>query len=168
MKKLILPLLLFISLLSFPSNTLAVCPVCTIAVAGGIGISRYLGIDDTVTGLWIGALIVSSSLWFINWYKKKFNAFRYLKIITFVSFYVLFLVPLYFSGLIGHKANQVLGIDKILFGTILGSLLFTFSVWIDRYLRSKNEGKVYIYYQKVIVPVLLLSFSSLLLVLLQL
>jgi len=24
----------------------AICPVCTVAVAGGVGLSRWLGIDD--------------------------------------------------------------------------------------------------------------------------
>jgi hypothetical protein len=34
-----------------------VCPVCTIAVAGGVGLCRYLGIDDLISGSWIGALL---------------------------------------------------------------------------------------------------------------
>ena len=33
----------------------AICPVCTVAVGAGIGLSRWLGIDDSITGLWIGA-----------------------------------------------------------------------------------------------------------------
>ncbi len=32
----------------------AICPICTIAVGAGVGFSRYLGIDDTIAGLWIG------------------------------------------------------------------------------------------------------------------
>jgi hypothetical protein len=41
-----------------------VCPVCTIAVAGGVGLCRYLGIDDLISGAWIGALLFS--LFFVD------------------------------------------------------------------------------------------------------
>ena len=45
--------------LLFAKKALAVCPICTVAAATGIGFSRWLGIDDTITGLWIGGLTVS-------------------------------------------------------------------------------------------------------------
>jgi len=52
----------------------AVCPVCTVAVGAGLGFSRYLGIDDTISGIWIGGLMVSISFWTIDWMKtKKWN-----------------------------------------------------------------------------------------------
>jgi hypothetical protein len=34
-----------------PFMAKAVCPVCTIAIASGVGLCRYLGIDDLVSGL---------------------------------------------------------------------------------------------------------------------
>ena len=40
-------------------KALALCPVCAIAVGAGIGVSRWLGVDDTITGVWVGGLIVS-------------------------------------------------------------------------------------------------------------
>ena len=75
MKKLI-SLTTFFTLLALTSKqALAVCPVCTIAVGVGLGISRWLGIDDTVTGVWVGGLIVSSGLWMGNWIiSKKWNS----------------------------------------------------------------------------------------------
>lgn len=165
MKKFILPILLLLSLYIFPTQVRAVCPVCTVAVAGGIGISRYLGIDDTVTGLWIGAFIISSALWFSSWLRKKHIHIKYQDIISILFFYLLVIVPLKLTGFLGHLTNTIFGIDKIIFGSFLGSLLFLSSVLLDKYLRSKNNGKVYVYYQKVILPVLILSISSLLLVL---
>jgi len=54
---------LFIVDLFLPSYALAVCPVCSIAVAGGVGLSRWLGIDDTISGIWIGGLIISLAIW---------------------------------------------------------------------------------------------------------
>ncbi len=34
-----------------PFVTKAVCPVCTVAIASGVGLCRYLGIDDLISGL---------------------------------------------------------------------------------------------------------------------
>jgi hypothetical protein len=39
----------FLTFLPFMAK--AVCPVCTIAIASGVGLCRYLGIDDLVSGL---------------------------------------------------------------------------------------------------------------------
>ena len=49
----------------------AVCPVCALAVGAGLGLSRYLGIDDAVSGIWAGALVISISFWFVDWLRKK-------------------------------------------------------------------------------------------------
>lgn len=150
-------------LLSFllPSRVYAVCPVCTVAVGLGVGLSRYLGIDDTISGLWIGGLILSSSLWLASWMEKKRINLPYRKTICVMSFYILTIFPLYLSGIIGHAANTFWGIDKLLIGILIGSVLFIFGVGLDKYVRKGNNGKVYIYYQKVILPVSLLVLGSL-------
>jgi len=70
MKKLLL-LLGLLALFAFPTPARAVCPICTVAVGAGLGISRWIGIDDSVTGVWVGGLILSSGLWMADWVKKK-------------------------------------------------------------------------------------------------
>ena len=62
--------------LLFAKKALAVCPICTVAAATGIGFSRWLGIDDTITGLWIGGLTVSLITWTIDWLGKKNIRFK--------------------------------------------------------------------------------------------
>jgi hypothetical protein len=62
--------------------------------------------------------------------------------------------------MIGLVGNTLWGIDKVLLGTVAGSTLFLIGVWFDKWLRSTNQNKVYIYYQKVIIPVFLLSVTS--------
>ena len=47
------------------------CPVCAVAVGVGLGLSRWLKIDDAISGLWIGALIVSLSFILAKWTKKN-------------------------------------------------------------------------------------------------
>lgn len=151
---------LFLAVFLFPSSVSAVCPVCTVAVGAGLGISRWIGIDDIVTGIWIGGLILSSGFWLSDWIGKKGWNIRYRNFVSVFLMFVFVIPPLYWSGLVGVPSNSFLGVDKILFGTIVGSLIFLFSVWLDKWLRAKNQGKVYVYYQKVIIPVFLLTFTS--------
>lgn len=154
-------ILLFAMLfLSLPSSAHAVCPVCTVAVAGGLGISRWLGIDDSVTGVWIGGLILSSGLWLADWIGKKGWRVPYKEIISIALFYLFVIPPLYWAKMIGLSGNILWGIDKVILGTVIGSALFLCGVGLDKWLRTTNNGKVYIYYQKVIAPVFLLTLGS--------
>jgi len=131
----------------------AICPVCTIAVGAGVGFSRYLGIDDTITGLWIGGLTVSMILWTINWLDKKNIHFKGRKIVTTLSYYLLMVVPLYFMNFMGHPLNKIWGVDKLLLGIIAGSAaFFGANAWYDQ-LKAKNNGHAYFPFQKVAMPV---------------
>jgi len=139
----------------------AVCPVCTVAVGAGVGISRLIGIDDSITGVWIGGLIISSGLWMADFIRKKQWKIPIPEILSILLMLLFVIPPLYWSNMIGVTNNTLLGIDKIIFGSAIGSLIFFLGVGIDKWLRLTNNDKVYIYYQKVIVPVLLLSIISL-------
>jgi ABC-type multidrug transport system permease subunit len=137
-----------------------VCPVCTVAVAAGVGVLRGWGISDILTGIWFGALIVSSIMWFIDWMNRKNIHFLFRKIMVIASFYFIFIWPLYYWHFIGDIGNQIFGMDKLLFGVIIGTFVFIFGVLGDKYLRSINENKPLIKWQKVIVPVVFLIFST--------
>ena len=154
-------LLIIVFLLAMPAKVMAVCPVCTIAIGAGVGLSRYFGIDDTVTGIWIGGLILSSGLWFSNWLKHKNIFVKNQTILSVIGFYLLTLVPLYMSNVLGHYLNTLWGVDKLILGIATGSAMFLASIGLDKYLRIKKQGKVLFYYQRVILPVFLLIISSL-------
>jgi len=150
------------------------CPVCTIAVAGGLGLSRWLGIDDTITGIWIGGLLISSSLWTSDWIKKNnklsntrwVKSFgKYLDYIISVVFYLLVFVPLSYKEIIGHPFNKIFGVDKLMLGTTLGTLGFLFAVYLDKKVR-KIKGNQLFNYQKVVFPILFLCIISLIIYLL--
>lgn len=158
--QLAISLTFLLAFLSLAPQAQAVCPICTIAVGAGLGFSRYLGIDDTVTGLWVGALILSSAFWTASWLKSKPWRIPYKTALSVILFYLLVIPPLYWMGMIGHPDNTMLGVDKILLGTAVGSIVFILGVLLDKYLRTLNEGKVFIYFQRVICPVLLLSIFS--------
>ena len=63
--------------------------------------------------------------------------------------------------MIGLPGNTFLGVDKIIFGIAVGSFVFLLGVFLDNFLRKINDGKVFIYYQKVILPILFLTIISL-------
>jgi hypothetical protein len=138
-----------------------VCPVCTIAVAGGVGLCRYLGIDDLISGSWIGALLFSLFLWTIEWLNKRKIKFLFRKPLVFIFWYGLTIFPLMKIGIIGHPQNKFLGIDKLVFGIFSGTIVFLFSILFENYLRKKNQGKAYFKFQKVLIPILFLIILSL-------
>jgi hypothetical protein len=140
---------------------MAVCPVCTIAVAGGVGLSRYLGVDDLISGVWIGALLFSLVLWTIEWLNKKKIKFLFRKPLVFIFWYGLVIFPLMKIGIIRHPQNKFWGIDKLVFGIFSGTIVFLFSILFENYLRKKNQGKAYFKFQKVVISLLFLIILSL-------
>jgi hypothetical protein len=136
----------------------AVCPLCTIVIGAGLGFSRYLGIDDLITGIWLGGFITSMGLWSANTLLKW--KVPHPKVVGVVFFYVFTMIFLWIAKLIGLPDNTVFGVDRLVFGSIIGLLVFLSTAQIDVALRKSNEGKVYIYYQKVLLPMLFLSLVS--------
>ncbi|MFA6919405.1 MAG: hypothetical protein WC244_04870 [Patescibacteria group bacterium] len=155
MKKLILiiPIIASLASLAIASAVQAVCPVCTVAVVGGVGLSRWLGIDDSIAGLWIGGLTVSMIMWTIDWMDRKNYKFKGRKIIITIGYYLLIVVPLFFTNIMGHPLNKIWGIDKLLLGIILGSILFFGGAMLYSYLKKKNGDKAHFPYQKVVMPI---------------
>jgi len=140
----------------------AVCPVCAVAVGAGVGFSRYLGIDDTITGVWVGGLVLAMSLWTIDWLDRKKIQFNGRAFITTLAFYALSVLPLYWMGIMGHPGNVFFGVDKILLGVLVGSAVFLASVSWYEDLKKKNGGHAYFPFQKVAMPVGALLAASLL------
>lgn len=142
------------------------CPVCTLAVGAGLGLSRYLGIDDAISGIWAGALVISVSFWFSNWLKKKNYKFLqfinenyliYLSVIIWVAFTY---IPLWKIGIIGHPFNVIWGIDKLIFGGVIGAGVSLLAVYTDKKVR-KIKGSQFFNFQRVVFPIAFLLISSL-------
>lgn len=137
-----------------------VCPICVVAVAGGLGFSRWFGVDDIITSLWIGALLMALVLWTISWLRKKKWNFLFSDIVVFLLYYLFTYIPLYLAKIIG-QGNNVFGMDKVFFGSFLGTIIFILALWFNNYLKVKNNGKGYFIYQKVVVPFVVLALASL-------
>jgi len=133
-----------------------VCAICTATVATCVGLSRYLGVDDTISGVWIGACLVSLVSWIVHFLNKKNIRFKFRKIIVASLTYFFVLYPLFFFKIIGHPLNKYryLKIDKLVFGTLSGSLVFLLSqIIINR--------RRFFRFQKVVIPAFFLLILSL-------
>jgi len=142
-------------------STFAVCPICTVAVGAGLAISKKFGIDDTITSVWIGGLLMSVSIWTINWLGKKKWTFPGHQVVIGLVWYGITFVPLYFTEALFIPNNTILNIDKIIFGTLVGSLVFAATVSLYQYLKAKNGGKAHFPFEKVAIPVAGLILTSL-------
>ena len=137
------------------------CPVCTVTVVAGLGISRLLGIDDVVISIWIGAFILSMSNATHKWISKrwpKFHNIYYLLLTNFVI-YALVIIPLYLNGSIGISTNCLWGIDKIILGVIIGTATFLLGIFADKKVRKMHTKQLFPY-QKVVFPIVSLIIVS--------
>ena len=139
----------------------AVCPVCIIAVGAGVGILRAYGVDDLISGLWVGALLLSISLWTIDYMQRKKWTFKFFKPIVHILYFVLTILFLYLYKIVGHPDNSLFGMDKLVMGTAIGVVIMILAVMSDVALRKQNDGRVVVYYQKVLIPLAYLISASL-------
>ena len=129
------------------------CPVCTIGVVAGLGLSRWIGVDDTVSGVWIGGLLASLTGWTVNWLRKRKINFISLPAITAVLYYGFAVIPLYTKEIIGHPLNKLWGIDKLVLGIVFGTIFFILAVLVYQVLKKKNHGHAHFKFEKVVKPV---------------
>ena len=152
-------LLLATSYLLLAIPVVAQCPVCIVTVGGGMFLAKKLGIDDFLVSLWISGLNTAISFWLATKIKHRFFGSPII-----LSFIMLALTLSYFifTDQTGGFDNKILGLDKIIFGQSLGLLIWFLGIFIDRYSRKLNGGKILFQYQKVVFPVGLLIIFTLL------
>lgn len=162
MKKIISNLFLSLTLaLLMITKAGAVCPICTAAVIAGLGLSRWLKVDDTISGVWIGGLIMAVAMMTINWLEKKELRFWGKNIIVTILCYGLMIFPLYWQKIIGHPQNTMVGVDKLLFGIAWGSFGFLLGAGLYDFLKKKNNDRSHFHFQKVVMPILPLLILTL-------
>jgi len=160
MKKLIYFLTGAFGFLMF-QNAYAVCPVCTVAVGAGVGLARYLGVDDTVSGVWIGGLLASLILWTLNWFENKKINFKGKEVVVIAIYLGLIIAPLIWADIVGHPANKLWGFDKLLLGVVVGSFGFILANFLYEWTKKRNGNKALFPFQKVAMPILFLLIISL-------
>ncbi|MDR2685745.1 MAG: hypothetical protein LBB23_03165 [Rickettsiales bacterium] len=156
-------LLFAISTLCLSISTLtakAVCPVCTVAVGGGLIFAREFGIDDIISGLWAGALTLSVAMWIANYMKRRGVKASWPYVLDLVGMYALTMSVYALPG-IDFGAHTLWGVDKLLLGILTGSVVFWVSVFWYARIKKNNGGHAIFPFQKVVMPIAALSLATL-------
>jgi len=140
----------------FVNPVYAQCPVCIITVGGGLFLAEKFKIDSLLISIWISALNTAVAYYMVTKIKKPILNSGYL---WSILFYLLTVAYLDISRQLSNQ-NPVFGVDRSLLGLSLGLLISIFSIHLDFILRRLNKGKVYFYYQKVIVPLIILIITT--------
>ena len=155
-------LLALILAVAFSGNAMAnpACAVCTIAVGASLEIARKLGVDDSVVGVWAGALLVMIGFWTIRWFDKKGWNFRgrdfWIIAVSVAMIGFMYLGELSYSP----EAILIFYLDPFLFSTMVGALVMYYSSEFYQWMKMKNGGHAHFPFEKVVVPVVALLLVS--------
>src|SRR3989344_1651092 len=156
-KKLIALLLVSGIYLVSPSVVSAHCPLCVAGAVAGITLTRWVGVDDSITGIWIGALLGATSLWLSSWISNKKNNLveKNRTLIKPVIYLVIFISTIwsFYKFELVIRMSQIFGLDKLTFGIIAGGILF--------YLIDFIKIKHYFNYQKIVISLGSMTILSL-------
>ena len=130
------------------------CPICSIGVVAGLGLSRWLKVDDSITGLWVGALLLGISLWTYAWLKRRKLEGWLVLVLVIIVYWLLTFLPLYHFNIINNTCKTILGINRLVFGSILGIILFGLVILFNKKFKGLFP------YQRVIIPLAVLTIAS--------
>lgn len=145
----------FLFFFTFTMSAEAVCPVCTVMVGAGVGVTRWLGLDDSITGSWIGGLLMSLSVWTKAFMEQRGIRF-FGKTPLIVAFYYIFGIwPLYWMDII-DDVNTVsifaYDINRLLLGVVSGSAAVIIGAVLYGVMKKKHGNRAYFPFQKVAMP----------------
>ena len=137
--------------LLLPTSVFAHCPLCVAGAGVGLTLSRILGIDDTITGVWLGAFLGALAFWFSTSLGRRNKLFKN-KISEFglyIVFIALTVASFYQFNLI-EKHIDIFGYDKLPFGMIIGGVGFYAVNKADIFFR-RRDGRHFFPYQRIVV-----------------
>ena len=143
----------------FVKTVFATCPVCVVAVGGGLWIAERLGVDDLIASIWIGALVTALAIALAGKFKKI--KLPRPEISWSLISYLLTLGTLQLQGILNDPACKIWGVCRIWLGITIGTVVFWLGVLLDKWLRTKNNNKVFFPFQKVVLPMVFVLFASL-------
>ena len=140
---------------------LAHCPLCSAATGALVVSSRVAGVDDVITGTFLGAFTIATALWMDKIISKKWKGFNIpfrQHTISLISF-ALTVAALFWTGLLG-TGSILFGLERLLFGLVLGSVITIFSFQFHGVLRKWNGGKNHFPLQGVALPIFILFATN--------
>lgn len=141
-----------------PTSVGAQCPVCIITVGGGMLIAKKLGIDDFLVSIWISALNTAIAFWLAPKIKIKLLKNGHVLALLLLATTLLYFQ---FTDQIGAATNRLLGLDKIVFGQLIGLITMTLGSHLYLFLKKRNGGKTIFPYARVVFPVSLVLLATL-------
>ena len=135
------------------------CPLCTAAVGTGLITARLFGVNDIVSGIWVGAFIISIALWLDKALRRKYKPILGQGVILSVIAFLSTVIPFYFAGLF-NTGGLFLGVEKLLFGAIAGSIITYLGIFTSLKLKSANENKVLFPFQTIVFVISFLTAAS--------
>ena len=153
-KPLVLIAALIFFIISIAPSVMAHCPLCTGATIVGVSVTRSLGFDDSTVGVFVGGMIISTTLWADKILSKRGvngnGALRLTSLIVLTT--VLTLVTFYYAGLFGRgNSFRIFGIESILVGSLSGGIFSLGAFYYSNYLKNKNGGRPMFSYQTMII-----------------
>lgn len=151
-------------MLMMPCAALAnpACPVCTVAIAAALPITRRMGVPDSVAGLWVGAFLAILGYWILRFMDKRgWNFWGRNALVLCLSVAT---IGFAYIGQIKYSPCPYFGflnIDPLLFGTILGAILFILTEKAYDWMKARNGGHAHFPFEKVVLPVVVLLIASL-------
>jgi len=160
-------LLLTTYFLLLPRVVFAHCPLCVAGAAAGITLTRWVGVDDSITGIWIGAFLGATAFWLLSLLGQRNKIFfnRFVGLGIYILVFVTTLWSFYKFKLI-IRMDNIFGLDKLTFGMILGSAVFYLVDIVNVFLKRKN-GKSLFPYQSMVFSlgsILLASIATYILI----
>ncbi len=137
------------------------CPICTIAIGAGVGVAQKLGVPVAIVGLWAGALLTLLGYWLVKFFDKrgwKFWGRNALLIGVSVA-----MIGFAYLGDINYTPEWILGfiyLDPILFGAIVGMIVFILTEKLYEWMKRKNGGHAHFPFERVVLPVVALALVS--------
>ena len=137
------------------------CPICTIGIGAGVGVAQKLGVPVAIVGLWAGALLTLLGYWLVKFFDKrgwKFWGRNALLIGLSVA-----MIAFAYVGDIDYSPQWFMGfiyIDPILFGTLVGMILFILDEKLYEWMKTKNGGHADFPFERVVLPVVALALPS--------
>jgi len=132
-------------------------PICAIGIAGGLWLSRSIGINDLTLGIWIGALLLSLAIQLNKFLIKRNKAFSLSFWLIFILMWIMSILPLW--GRL-KTTEFFCGMPRLIFGALIGTFVLYSSDWLNNKIISRHDNKVYFYYQRTIIPIMALILVS--------
>ncbi len=153
------------SALTIVKPVMAHCPLCAAATAGGVAATRLLGVDDTVSGTFVGGFVASTALWFDIWLKKRRSGkelMPYQSTIFVIASLAFTILTFYLAKLLGSPdpVYHMFGVDKLLVGTAVGTAVTVGAFALHKWIRKIRGGKSLIPFQGIVLTLLCLAITG--------